>query len=75
MNCPNCNAEIQGVVCNYCGTNTQNYANLQKTVILVVKYFCSNYVMQKKTVHTPKICLKHFALISQQHCMVLHHRS
>lgn len=29
MNCPNCNAEIQGVICNYCGTNIQNFSKLQ----------------------------------------------
>lgn len=29
MNCPNCNAEIQGVICDYCGTNIQDYGNSQ----------------------------------------------
>lgn len=29
MNCPNCNAEIQGSICEYCGTNIQSYSNLQ----------------------------------------------
>lgn len=47
MNCPNCNAEIQGVVCNYCGTNTQNYANLQ-----IQHFECKN---ERVHPHIPKL--------------------